>query len=343
MANEQDKFERDAAGVPVGDDAMDRSTVPARQVMPIIPTAGGEVAGPANSLWREAWLRLRRNKLAVIGIFVIIFFALMAVFAEVIAPYPYEYQFTAGEIRKLGLCQPAPARCSARLLPASSQFWLGTDSLGRDVFSRLVFGSQISLLVGLISQILVLLIGVPIGLIAGYYGKWVDYILMRITDIMYAFPTILFAIVVLAVFGQSLPNILAAIGLTFWPPLARLVRSQVLSVREKEYVEAARSIGVKDNSIIFRHILPNVLSPVIVAITFGIPFAIMTEAFLSFLGIGTPVPRPSWGSMVAEASAYIRTAPLLVLWPGLAISLILFAFNFFGDGLRDALDPRTRK
>ncbi len=355
MAKEQDDLiKRDPAGVPLDDSAMDEEGVPARRVVTVLPTVGGDIIGEANSLWRDAWLRLRRNKLAVAGIFVLIFFVLVAIFADFIAQHPYDYQFSATQIRKEGLCPPIPVTppnelpkpapyCSVRFQPPSSYFWFGTDDLGRDVFSRVIFGTRISLAVGLISQLLILLIGLPIGLIAGYYGKWVDYLLMRITDVMYAFPTILFAIVVLAVFGQSLFNILLAIGLTFWPPMARLVRSQVLSVREKEYVEAARAIGTPNRSIIFRHILPNILSPVIVSITFGIPFAILTEAFLSFLGIGTPIPLPSWGLMVSDGKAYLRTDPTLVIFPGLAISLVLFAFNFFGDGLRDALDPRTRK
>ncbi len=342
MAREENKPLRDPAGVPANDSALDESGVPARRAVPVLPTVGGDVAGTANSLWSDAWLRLRRNKLAVGGAVVIVLIILVAIFADLIAPYDPAFQFGVTDVRKAGLC-PASGRCSAKLLPVSSHFWLGTDSLGRDVFSRLVHGARVSISVGLISQLLIILIGVPLGLVAGYYGRWVDYLLMRVTDVMYAFPTILFAIVVLAVFGQSFLNILIAIGLTFWPPMARLVRSQVLSVREKEYVEAARAIGVKDRGIIFRHILPNILSPVIVSITFGIPFAIMTEAFLSFLGIGIPVPQPSWGSMVSDARQYMRTDPSLVIFPGLAISLTLFAFNFFGDGLRDALDPRTRK
>ncbi|PZR97544.1 MAG: hypothetical protein DLM69_09605 [Candidatus Chloroheliales bacterium] len=343
MAKEQDDIIiHDIAGVPVTDSSLDQTNVPARQVVPIAPTVGGDVAGPANSLWREAWLRLRRNKVAVGGAIVIILFILVAIFANVIAPYSYERQFTVTEIRAMNMC-PAEGRCTAKFMPSSSTFWLGTDNFGRDIFSRVIYGARISLTVGLVSQLLIILIGMPIGLLSGYYGKWIDYLLMRITDVMYAFPTILFAIVVLSVFGQSFLNVLLAIGLTFWPPMARLVRSQVLSVREKEYVEAARAIGTTNRSIILRHILPNILSPVIVSITFGIPFAIMTEAFLSFLNIGTPIPLPSWGSMVAEGKDYLRTVPTLVLYPGIAISLILFAFNFFGDGIRDALDPRTRK
>ena len=183
----------------------------------------------------------------------------------------------------------------------------------------------------------------PLGLIAGYFGKWVDQVLMRLTDVMYAFPTVLFAIVVMTALGPSLTNIYFAIGFTFWPPMARLVRSQVLSLREKEFVESARAVGVSPVRIMFAHILPNALGPVIVAATFGIPAAILTEAFLSFIGIGVPIPYPSWGAMISQGRAQMRSEPWLVLFPSIALAITLFAFNFFGDVLRDALYPRIRK
>jgi oligopeptide transport system permease protein len=227
--------------------------------------------------------------------------------------------------------------------PPSPQHWFGTDSQSRDVFSRVLYGTSISLSVGLVSELIILFIGVPLGLIAGYFGRTVDQVLMRLTDVMYAFPTVLFVIVVVAALGQSLTNIYFAIGFTFWPPMARLVRSQVLSLREKEFVEAARSIGVSSWRIMFAHILPNSLGPIIVAATFGIPFAILIEAFLSFIGIGVPIPLPSWGAMIADGKAQIRSEPYLVVFPSIALALTLFAFNFLGDGLRDALDPRSRK
>jgi ABC-type dipeptide/oligopeptide/nickel transport system permease subunit len=221
--------------------------------------------------------------------------------------------------------------------------WFGTDKQSRDVFSRVLYGTSISMSVGIVSELLILFIGVPLGLIAGYFGKWVDQVLMRLTDIMYAFPTVLFAIVVMTALGPSLTNIYFAIGFTFWPPMARLVRSQVLSLREKEFVESARAIGVSPMRIMFSHILPNTLGPVIVAATFGIPYAILVEAFLSFIGIGVPIPYPSWGAMIAEGRAQIRSEAYLVIFPSIALAVTLFAFNFFGDGLRDALDPRSRK
>jgi oligopeptide transport system permease protein len=227
--------------------------------------------------------------------------------------------------------------------PPSAAHWFGTDGQSRDVFARVLYGTSITMSVGVVCELIILFIGVPLGLVAGYFGKWVDQVLMRLTDIMYAFPTILFAIVIMTALGPSLTNIYFAIGFTFWPPMARLVRSQVLSLREKEFVESARAIGVSPVRIMFAHILPNALGPVIVAATFGIPAAILTEAFLSFIGIGVPIPYPSWGAMIAQGRAQLRSEPYLVFFPSVALALTLFAFNFFGDGLRDALDPRSRR
>lgn len=290
------------------------------------------LAGKTRSLWVDAWRRLRRNKLAVGGVIVLVLMSMIAIFADVIAPYEYDQTVR----------DPA-TRLTIRNQPPSADHLFGTDDLSRDEFSRVVYGTRISLSVGLASQLIILAVGIPIGLMAGYFGRAIDMVLMRITDIMYAFPTILFAVVILAAIGQNLINIYLAIGLTFWPGMARLVRSQVLSIREKEYVEAARAIGVSSWRIMFVQILPNALGPIIVAATFGIPFAILVEAFLSFIGIGVPAPIPSWGAMIARGKDQIRSEYWLVLFPSAALALTLFAFNFFGDGLRDALDPRSRK
>ena len=299
------------------------------------------------SLWIDAWARLRRNKLAVGGLIVLLLMSLMAILTDVdvgpvkfsIAPYRYDERILEYRVR------PNGSKQYLKNEPPSEKHWLGTDHGPRDELSRIMYGARVSLSVGLVSQIIILFIGVPIGLLAGYYGKWIDMVLMRITDVMYAFPTVLFAIVILTVIGQSLVNIYLAIGLTFWPSMARLVRSQVLSLREKEYVESARAIGVPGWRIMFVHILPNALGPIIVAVTFGIPFAILIEAFLSFIGIGVPAPEPSWGGMINDARGQLHpdSAWWLVLFPGIALAITLFAFNFFGDGLRDALDPRSRK
>jgi ABC-type dipeptide/oligopeptide/nickel transport system permease subunit len=290
------------------------------------------LAGKTRSLWVDAWRRLRRNKLAVGGVVVLVLMSMVAIFADVIAPYEYDQTVR----------DPA-TRLTIRNQPPSADHLFGTDDLSRDEFSRVVFGTRISLSVGLVSQLIILAVGIPVGLMAGYFGRGIDMVLMRLTDIMYAFPTILFAVVILSAIGQNLINIYLAIGLTFWPGMARLVRSQVLSIREKEYVEAARAIGVSSWRIMFVQILPNALGPIIVAATFGIPFAILVEAFLSFIGIGIPAPIPSWGAMIARGKDQIRSEYWLVLFPSAALALTLFAFNFFGDGLRDALDPRSRK
>jgi oligopeptide transport system permease protein len=283
-------------------------------------------------LWIDAWLRLRRNKVAVVSVVFLLMLSAVAIFYPIFQPDSYR------ELVK----DPVTHRVIQNQAPSAAH-WFGTDSQSRDVFSRVMFGTSISLSVGLISELIILFIGVPLGLISGYFGGTVDQVLMRLTDVMYAFPTTLFVIVVMAALGPNLTNIYFAIGFTFWPPMARLVRSQVLSLREKEFVEAARSIGVSSWRIMFAHILPNSLGPIIVAATFGIPFAILIEAFLSFIGIGVPIPLPSWGAMIADGKGQIRSEPYLVIFPSIALSLTLFAFNFLGDGLRDALDPRSRK
>lgn len=300
------------------------------------PVGGGgarvALAVPARSLWSDAWRRLRRNKIAVISAFVLLALVIIAIVYPFLDPDGY-----------LKTVRDATTNRVIPNQPPTAAHWFGTDSQSRDVLARVLYGTRISLSVGVVSELLILFIGVPLGLISGYFGGMLDQILMRFTDIMYAFPTILFAIVIVVTLGPSLTNIYLAIGFTFWPPMARLVRSQVLSLREKEFVESARAIGVSSWRIMFSHILPNTLGPVIVAATFGIPFAILTEAFLSFIGIGVPIPIPSWGSMIADGKAQMRSEPYLVLFPSIALSVTLFAFNFFGDGLRDALDPRSRK
>jgi ABC-type dipeptide/oligopeptide/nickel transport system permease subunit len=299
---------------------------------PLIPPA--EVLAPVRTrtLWYDAWLRLKRNRVAMVSAFVLLALAAIAIVYPLLEPNAYRETVR----------DPVSGRTIQNQEPSAAH-WFGTDKQSRDVFSRVLYGTSISMSVGVVSELLILFIGVPLGLIAGYFGKWVDQVLMRLTDIMYAFPTVLFAIVVMTALGPNLTNIYFAIGFTFWPPMARLVRSQVLSLREKEFVESARAIGVSPVRIMFAHILPNTLGPVIVAATFGIPYAILVEAFLSFIGIGVPIPYPSWGAMIAEGRQQIRSEPWLVIFPSIALAFTLFAFNFFGDGLRDALDPRSRK
>jgi len=307
--------------------------------LPISTTDVAKGKGPGKSnvpqlefksrgLWADAWRRLFRNKAAVFGLVVLIVLLLVAIFAVYIQRYPQELQ----SFKK-----------ADQSLPPSGDHWLGTEpKTGRDVWSRLVNGSVISVQVGFIVQIIVLGLGVPLGLIAGYFGGWLDQLIMRVVDIFYAFPSILLAMVMVAALGRSTFIIFIAVGLATWAPMARLVRGQVLSQREKEFVEAARAIGVKKSTIMWRHIFPNILGPIIIAVSFGIPDAILTEAFLSFIGIGAPPPNPSWGQLATDYRAYYATYPLLILWPSLAITVTVLGLNFLGDGMRDALDPRSK-
>ena len=278
------------------------------------------------NLWKDAWKRLLRNKLAVFGLIPVLFFLFLAIFADVLAPYAYDKQY-------LQDANKGP----------SAQYLLGNDPLGRDILSRLIYGARVSMIIGLGSQIIVLLIGVPLGAIAGYYGGKIDLVLMRIVDVMYAFPTLLFVILLMTMLGAGMLNIFIALGLTSWVTICRLTRAQFLTLRQKDFVMAAESIGSPANRIIWRHLFPNALTPIIVAITFGIPTAIFTEAALSFIGVGISPPTPSWGQMVGESQKYLRSYWHMATFPAIAIGLTMLSFSFLGDGLRDALDPRMKQ
>ena len=282
-------------------------------------------------LWSDAWMRFRRNRLAVGSLA----FVLLLIITAVLAPL----------LQRVGLIQDPIAQdvVNSYASPFTHHHLFGSDELGRDVLSKVIFGSQVSLAIGLLVQAIVLVIGGTIGLVAGYFGGWIDNALMRFTDIMYAFPDLLFVLIIVAALGPTFVNIFVAIGLVSWVGLARLVRGQVLSIKEKEYVEAAHAAGSPPVKIILRHLMPNSLGPVIVSLTFGIPAAIFTEAVLDFLGVGLRPPQPSWGTMVFEGYAAVDSYPFLVLIPCAALSLTMLAFNFIGDGLRDALDPRMRR
>ena len=276
-------------------------------------------------LWQDARRRLLRNRLAVLGGLIIIGLSFVALFADVIAPYHYtkanflhSYEF--------------PTR----------DFPLGTDPLGRDILSRIIYGARVSMLVGFVAQFIVVSIGVPIGAVSGYYGGKVDLAIMRFVDVMYAFPRLLFVILIMAMLGAGLLNIFIAIGLTGWVNIARLTRAQILSLKEKEFSEGARAAGASALWVLGKHLLPNALSPIIVAVTFGIPEAIFTEAALSFIGVGINPPTPSWGQMVGEYQQYILSYWYLCVFPSVAIALTMLAFTFLGDGVRDALDPKLR-
>jgi peptide/nickel transport system permease protein len=278
------------------------------------------------SPWRGAWKGFRRNKLAMVGMGIVLFFILLAIFAGVIAPEGINEQ-------KLG----------ERLQSPSASHWFGTDDFGRDILSRIIYGARISLWVGFFAVLGSAAVGSLLGMVAGYYGKLVDTIISRIFDIMLAFPSILLAIAVVAVLGPSLRNALIAIAIINIPNFGRLVRSRVLSVKQEEYVMAARAVGMKDSRIIFHHVLPNSLAPIIVQGTLAIATAILEAAALSFLGLGAQAPQPEWGKMLADSRSYIIQAPWTVFFPGLAIMLTVLGFNLLGDGLRDALDPKMKK
>jgi oligopeptide transport system permease protein len=302
----------------------------------------GEIAKPRRStgLWRDAWSRLRKNKLALVGLVLVMGLAFVGIFGPYIAPWPYDYQDLKAVFAGGG--GPLP--------PGSPGHILGTDQLGRDLLSRLLDGARISVSVALVVQFVIITIGVPIGAIAGWFGGRADNILMRFTDVIYAFPDLLFIILLSVafretIFGQAMDGLLLvffAIGLTSWVTVARLVRGQLLSLKETEFVEAARAIGVGDRKIVSKHLLPNGMGPIIVAITLGIPGAILAEATLAYIGIGVQPPRASWGTLIAEGQKWVRSEPHLVVFPAIAIALALIGFTFLGDGLRDALDPKLK-
>lgn len=277
------------------------------------------------SPWREAFWQLKKNKLAVFGAFIIIFFVLVAIIAPFIAPYGYD-ELHAGE----------------RLTGPSTQNWFGTDDLGRDIFTRIVYGARISLFVGFFSVTGALVMGTLLGVIAGFFGRWVDLLISRIFDVLLAFPSILLAIAIVAILGPSLQNALLAIAIINIPIFGRLVRSRVLSIREEEYILAAKALGMKNSRILFHHILPNSVAPIIVQATLSFGSAILEAAALGFLGLGAQPPTPEWGKMLSDARQYIQTAPWTVLFPGLSIMLVVLGFNLLGDGLRDALDPKMK-
>ena len=279
------------------------------------------------SLWSDAWRRLGRNRAAVTaGVFLAVMAAL-----TVAAPW------------LPGLADPTLQDLRLGAVPPSPQHWFGTDELGRDLLSRVVYGGRISMLVGLVGTLVSLVIGVTWGVVAGYAGGRVDDFMMRVVDILYALPYIFLVILLLVLFSKTLIMLFVALGLVQWLTMARIVRGQVLSLKTQTFVEAARALGAPDAAIVFRHIVPNTLGPVIVYTTLTVPAVILQEAFLSFLGLGVQPPAASWGTLVSNGSQVIALFPWLVIFPGIALSLTLLCFNFLGDGLRDALDPQDRR
>lgn len=293
-----------------------------------------------HSLWGEAWRRLQKNRTAMAGYFAIFLLGFVAFGADTLAPHDYQRINLARD--EVCVFFEGPSRNPAGDFVHGH--YLGTDLKGRDNLSRLMHGARISLEVGLISQIVAGTLGILIGLISGYYGGWIDMALMRLTDVMLAFPFLLFVMTIVAVIGNPpIHVVFLVIGLVGWPHLARLVRAQVLSLKEKEFVEAARSLGCTDRAILFKHLLPNCMAPIIVQVSLGMAQAILSEAGLSFLGFGAQPPLASWGLMVAQGQEALDPRWWCSIYPGLAIMLSVFAFNLFGDGLRDALDPRLKQ
>ncbi len=277
------------------------------------------------SEWQRSWRRFQANRVAILGLIFIVVICLVAIFANVLAPHDPTFSF--------------PGKRGA---PPEAGHLFGFDHIGRDLFSRILYGARPALTVGLVSTFISVTIGVTVGAVAGYFGGWVDIVLSRIIDTLMAFPLLALLIVLAAVLGPSLTTTVTVIGLTTWARFARVVRADVLSVKRTDYITASRAVGLRDAGIIWRHVIPNILSPVIVLASLGIGSIIILESALSFLGLGIRPPNPSWGGTLADGRALIRQYPLITIFPGLMIFLTVLAFNFVGDGLRDALDPRER-
>jgi peptide/nickel transport system permease protein len=275
---------------------------------------------------KGVWTRLKKDKLALIGLVILIILILMAIFANFIAPYEYDTQNLKNTFQSPSL-----------------KHLFGTDEFGRDIFSRIVYGSRISLQVGVIAVGIAVVIGGFLGAVAGYYSGKIDNVIMRIMDVLLSIPQMLLAISIVAALGNSLINLMVAVGVSSIPQYARIVRASVISIKNQEFVESARAIGSSDLRIIFKHVIPNCLAPVIVQATLGIGLAILTAAGLSFIGLGIKPPTPEWGAMLSGSRTYIRDYTYMTLFPGIAIVITIFAFNVLGDGLRDALDPKLKQ
>ena len=276
--------------------------------------------------WQDAWIRLKKNKMALLGLIIIVCLIVVAIFGPIFSSHTYDEQ-------NLMMTNSSP----------SWEHWFGTDNLGRDIFIRVLYGARISLAIGIVASLLNLFIGVIYGGIAGFFGGKIDRIMMNIVDILYSVPTLLYVILLMVILKPGLINIFIALGIGYWLQMARIVRGQILSMKEQEFILAARTIGVSKKRILFRHLLPNVMGAIIVTMTLAIPDAIFTEAFLSFIGLGVSAPMASWGVLASEGVNNLRAYPFQLFFPAVAISVTMLAFNFLGDGLRDVLDPKMRR
>ena len=282
-------------------------------------------------LWGDAWRRLRKNPAAMVGLIIVVTMVLIALFAPIISPHDPNHQYMNRGLSAMG-----------GFVGPSMFFPLGTDQNGRDLLSRMIWGARISLMLGVVINSLNALFGIFLGITSGYFGRWIDAFIMRMTDIVLAFPFLLLMIALLAVLSPGMQSIIIAFVLVGWAQYARLVRGQVLAVKEMEYVQAARALGASTPRIIFQHILPNVIAPIIALFALGISWTIMGEATVSFLGLSIQQPTASWGTMIEAGATWISSAPWLVIYPGLLLLITVLGFNLFGDGLRDALDPHLR-
>ena len=284
------------------------------------------IVRPSVTYWQDAWRRLKQNRGAMIGLWTIVAIIAIAIFGPMVSPYSYSDQSLEDQNQ---FC--------------SSKYWLGTDDLGRDLLTRIMYGARISLTVGFLASLINLTVGVVYGGISGFYGGRVDNVMMRIVEVLNAIPMLLYVILLMVILEPGLQNILIALGLVYWLGMARIVRGQVLSLKEQDFVLAARTIGASNWQIIIKHLIPNAMGPIIVTATLNIPAAIFSEAFLSFIGLGVNAPMASWGVLASDALQSFRSYPWQLFFPAIAISITMFAFNFLGDGLRDALDPKQRK
>lgn len=285
-----------------------------------------EIVRPSLTFWQDAWSRLKRNKLAMFGLFFVIFITLLAIFGPMFSKYDYSTQ-------NFKVANQGP----------SAAHWFGTDKFGRDTFIRVLYGARISLTVGYVASLLNLFVGILYGGISGYFGGKIDNIMMRVLEIIYAIPMMIYVILFMVVMGPGLKSIIVALAVSYWVIMARIVRGQIMSLKEQEFVLAAKTLGASSMRIILRHLIPNCLGPIIVTLTLTVPDAIFTESFLSFIGLGVSAPQASWGTLASESLQSFQLYPHLILFPSLAICLTILAFNFLGDGLRDALDPKMRK
>lgn len=276
--------------------------------------------------WQDAWIRLKKNKMALLGLIIIVCLIVVAIFGPIFSSHTYDEQ-------NLMMTNSSP----------SWEHWFGTDNLGRDIFIRVLYGARISLAIGIVASLLNLFIGVIYGGITGFCGGKIDRIMMNIVDILYSVPTLLYVILLMVILKPGLINIFIALGIGYWLQMARIVRGQILSMKEQEFILAARTIGVSKKRILFRHLLPNAMGVIIVTMTLAIPDAIFTEAFLSFIGLGVSAPMASWGVLASEGVNNLRAYPFQLFFPAVAISVTMLAFNFLGDGLRDVLDPKMRR